>query len=140
LARERSAVLVKLKERLVLEREGKLACEVCGFDFAASYGEIGVGFIEAHHLVPIAVQTLMIVIDLDLLEDLTPRFSLGGEELTIRKRFRFQRTNKRLGFGIIVTISTDAHAHLRLNSNKGTKCDMASSPNPFCTLRFVSLD
>jgi hypothetical protein len=87
-----------------------------------------------------AVQTLMIVIDLDLLEDLTPRFSLGGEELTIRKRLRFQRTNKRLGFGIIVTISTDAHAHLRLNSNKGTKCDMASSPNPFCTLRFVSLD
>ena len=29
---------------------------------------------------------------------------------------------------------------IRLNSNKGTKCDMASSPNPFCTLRFVSLD
>ena len=29
---------------------------------------------------------------------------------------------------------------LWLNSNKGTKCDMASSPNPFCTLRFVSLD
>ena len=27
-----------------------------------------------------------------------------------------------------------------LNSNKGTKCDTASSPNPFCTLRFVSLD
>jgi hypothetical protein len=27
-----------------------------------------------------------------------------------------------------------------LNSNKGTKCDVASSPNPFCTLRFVSLD
>jgi hypothetical protein len=27
-----------------------------------------------------------------------------------------------------------------LNSDKGTKCDMASSPNPFCTLRFVSLD
>jgi 5-methylcytosine-specific restriction enzyme A len=48
---------VKLKERLVLEREGKLACEVCGFDFAASYGEIGVGFIEAHHLVPIAKLT-----------------------------------------------------------------------------------
>jgi hypothetical protein len=25
-----------------------------------------------------------------------------------------------------------------LNSNKGTKCDMASSPNPFFKLRFVS--
>lgn len=29
-------------------------CAVCGFDFQASYGEIGTGFIHVHHLVPIA--------------------------------------------------------------------------------------
>ena len=53
LARERCRALVELKKRIVLDTEGKLACEVCGFDFAACYGEIGIGFIEAHHLVPI---------------------------------------------------------------------------------------
>jgi 5-methylcytosine-specific restriction enzyme A len=29
-----------------------LACEVCDFDFAATYGTLGERFIEAHHLVP----------------------------------------------------------------------------------------
>ncbi len=33
---------------------GHLACEVCGFDFAAFYGKIGEGFIEAHHLKPMS--------------------------------------------------------------------------------------
>lgn len=29
-------------------------CEACGFDFAAIYGELGKGYIEAHHLTPLA--------------------------------------------------------------------------------------
>ena len=29
-------------------------CQVCGFDFAATYGEIGAGFIHIHHLNPLA--------------------------------------------------------------------------------------
>ncbi|SDG57639.1 MrcB family domain-containing protein [Thalassobaculum litoreum] len=29
-------------------------CQVCDFDFEKTYGEIGKGFIEAHHLVPVA--------------------------------------------------------------------------------------
>jgi 5-methylcytosine-specific restriction enzyme A len=29
-------------------------CTVCGFNFAGRYGEIGEGFIEAHHLVPMS--------------------------------------------------------------------------------------
>jgi predicted HNH restriction endonuclease len=29
-------------------------CAVCGFDFKASYGDIGNGFIHVHHLVPVA--------------------------------------------------------------------------------------
>lgn len=33
--------------------DGKIVCEVCGFDFYKSYGEIGRGFIEIHHQKPI---------------------------------------------------------------------------------------
>lgn len=29
-------------------------CQACGFDFEAIYGEVGKGYIEAHHLVPLA--------------------------------------------------------------------------------------
>jgi 5-methylcytosine-specific restriction protein A len=34
---------------------GPLACEACGLDFAAVYGELGDGFIECHHTVPLAL-------------------------------------------------------------------------------------
>ena len=37
-----------------LAKTGKLECEVCQLDFAARYGEIGRGFIEAHHKTPVA--------------------------------------------------------------------------------------
>jgi len=30
-------------------------CDVCGFDFAATYGSIGDGFIEVHHLTPVSL-------------------------------------------------------------------------------------
>jgi 5-methylcytosine-specific restriction enzyme A len=53
-ARERSRALVEKKKQQVLAAEGRLACEGCGFDFAASYGKHGEGFIECHHTVPIA--------------------------------------------------------------------------------------
>ena len=33
---------------------GQLRCEVCEFDFGATYGPHGAGFIEAHHRVPLA--------------------------------------------------------------------------------------
>ena len=29
-------------------------CQVCGFDFAAVYGEVGEKYIEAHHLIPLS--------------------------------------------------------------------------------------
>lgn len=50
LSRERDAKLTKLKKRSVLDAEGKLACEVCAFDFAAKYGRRGYEFCEVHHL------------------------------------------------------------------------------------------
>ena len=40
-----------------LKKYGKLKCEVCGFDYYDSYGEIGRGFIEAHHTVPVSQLT-----------------------------------------------------------------------------------
>lgn len=56
LHRERNACLVKrAKKKFQKEHNGKLFCEACGFDFHEVYGEIGNGYIEAHHLIrPIA--------------------------------------------------------------------------------------
>jgi 5-methylcytosine-specific restriction protein A len=53
LVRERSRRLVEAKKRETLHSGGCLACEACGFDFKATYGDRGDGFIEAHHAVPL---------------------------------------------------------------------------------------
>ena len=52
--RERNRAAVAAKIDHVLRNEGLLACEVCGFDFLEFYGELGRGFAECHHLVPLA--------------------------------------------------------------------------------------
>jgi 5-methylcytosine-specific restriction protein A len=56
--------LRSLREHKRVERNKKLAarakrihgykCKACGFDFELKYGELGRGFIEAHHLTPLA--------------------------------------------------------------------------------------
>ena len=46
--------IVKSKKIKRLKKTGKLQCDVCSFDFKEMYGEIGEGFIEAHHSVPVA--------------------------------------------------------------------------------------
>jgi 5-methylcytosine-specific restriction protein A len=51
--RERSAELVAAKKAKALANTDKLACEACGFDFAAVYGSQGDGFIECHHTRPV---------------------------------------------------------------------------------------
>lgn len=51
--RERDRRIVQAKKRSVLKKTGKLACEVCSFDFAEVYGELGEEFIECHHTVPL---------------------------------------------------------------------------------------
>ncbi len=51
LRRERSRKLIKeFKAKLT-----NFACEACGDDMGAIYGEIGAGYIEAHHKVPVAL-------------------------------------------------------------------------------------
>jgi 5-methylcytosine-specific restriction protein A len=52
--RERSRTLVNKKKAQVKKTTGRLACEVCDLDFEERYGEAGKGFIECHHLVPLA--------------------------------------------------------------------------------------
>ncbi len=36
-----------------VEKDGRLACQVCGMDFESRYGEIGHGFIHIHHVNPL---------------------------------------------------------------------------------------
>ncbi|MDD2649022.1 MAG: HNH endonuclease [Eubacteriales bacterium] len=52
--RERNRDLVKKVKALFLSAHGKLYCEICDFSFTDTYGKIGEGFIEAHHIVPIS--------------------------------------------------------------------------------------
>lgn len=52
-ARERSIALVNRVKAKAM-REGRLHCQICAFDFVKSYGELGEGFIECHHAVPLS--------------------------------------------------------------------------------------
>jgi 5-methylcytosine-specific restriction enzyme A len=52
--RERNAKAVRSKKQIVLKRDGKLICEVCGFDYQARYGELGKEFAECHHTIPVS--------------------------------------------------------------------------------------
>ena len=55
LKRERNLQIVKkAKELFKRKNNGKIFCEICKFDFSERYGEIGEGFIEAHHKKPIS--------------------------------------------------------------------------------------
>lgn len=47
-------------------------CTVCGFDFGAVYGSLGVGFILVHHRVPLAVRAHQGEYELDPARDLVP--------------------------------------------------------------------
>lgn len=54
LSRERSRKLIQKKREQVLAEKGRLVCEACDFEFAAVYGDLGDGFIEVHHMKPVA--------------------------------------------------------------------------------------
>ena len=51
--RERNQRLVAQKKQTILALQGALGCEVCGFDFASVYGQMGFGFAECHHKYPL---------------------------------------------------------------------------------------
>lgn len=52
--RERRPELVRLAKEKRLETDPLLHCDVCGFSFVERYGELGRGFIEAHHTTPLS--------------------------------------------------------------------------------------
>jgi 5-methylcytosine-specific restriction enzyme A len=52
--RERSRSLVDAKKSQVIQSKGKLECEVCAFNFSSTYGNLGDGFIEVHHKIPLS--------------------------------------------------------------------------------------
>ncbi len=49
--RERNLSLISQLKNL---KSIDLSCEVCGFNFEKVYGDIGIGYIEAHHTIPIS--------------------------------------------------------------------------------------
>ena len=51
---ERDPKLAKKAKTTRLESTGELQCDVCSFNFSVTYGELGQGYIEAHHTVPVA--------------------------------------------------------------------------------------
>lgn len=53
LVRERDSKLVLMKKQAVKNKLGRLACEVCDFDFEMTFGDIGKDFCEVHHLSPL---------------------------------------------------------------------------------------
>lgn len=54
LVRERNSRVIKLAKERFIQLHGKLFCEICEFDFIASYGDIGEGYIEGHHTKPVS--------------------------------------------------------------------------------------
>lgn len=52
--RERNSKINNKKKAQYLKKYGKLDCEVCKFDFYENYGDLGKGFIEAHHRAPLS--------------------------------------------------------------------------------------
>lgn len=53
-ARERASKAVAEAKDRALARHGRLTCACCSFDFQEAYGEVGRGFIEAHHALPLS--------------------------------------------------------------------------------------
>lgn len=55
LVRERNYKVVQEAKNLFKStHDGRLFCEVCGFDFTEKYGKVGEGFIEAHHKIELS--------------------------------------------------------------------------------------
>ena len=51
--RERDSGLRKEKIAESLKIRGSISCELCNFDFEKVYGELGKGYVEVHHKVPL---------------------------------------------------------------------------------------
>lgn len=52
--RERNYRVIKEAKELYKKTNGRLKCQICNFDFEEFYGEIGMDFIEGHHIKPVS--------------------------------------------------------------------------------------
>lgn len=52
--RERDKQIILAKKKKVLKETGELKCEACDFNFEKKYGELGKGYIECHHIIPLS--------------------------------------------------------------------------------------
>jgi 5-methylcytosine-specific restriction protein A len=52
--RERDRKIIEAKKKKVLKETNELKCEVCDFNFEKTYGQIGRGYIECHHIIPLS--------------------------------------------------------------------------------------
>lgn len=53
-SRERNSKVTEDAKRKRIEKDPLLHCDVCDFSFAATYRQLGQGFLEAHHTVPLS--------------------------------------------------------------------------------------
>lgn len=53
-SKERNQRLIALKKQNSINKNNSLPCEICDFSFKDKYGNIGEGFIEAHHILSIS--------------------------------------------------------------------------------------
>jgi predicted HNH restriction endonuclease len=63
--KERDKKLVALKKKNAFDKNPLLPCEICNISFKDTYGDIGEGFIEAHHIFPISQLTEETEVKLD---------------------------------------------------------------------------
>lgn len=54
ICRERNYKVIKDAKDKYKRENGKLICQICGFDFERVYGDIGKDFIEGHHTIPVS--------------------------------------------------------------------------------------
>ncbi|HOX85136.1 MAG TPA: HNH endonuclease [bacterium] len=52
--RERNRKLVNDAKSIYIQKHGSLYFQLCRFSFADTYGEMGLDFIEAHHIKPVS--------------------------------------------------------------------------------------
>lgn len=52
--RERDPRVIKKAKDMFKKKNGKIYCEICGFDYESVYGEIGKDYIEGHHIKPVS--------------------------------------------------------------------------------------
>lgn len=52
--KERNPKVIREAKNRFKKINGRLYCEICGFDFEAIYGDIGRDYIEGHHIIPVS--------------------------------------------------------------------------------------